>query len=225
MKWIYAFIVGALFVSQSYAQDVSVGVDVTSGYIDRVFVSGETGNVAVQPSLNVGIGDLSLNAWANAFVQNRGTLGDADEIQVSAGYSIANPVNVSIGISQDFYFRGNEDTGKVAEIYAMTGLDLPLSPSVKVTYNFANPDTASMLADRWNYDFYGTVKLAKSYEELDISLSGGVSDANGEWGLHDITVGVSIDVVLGKVTLSPNAMYVYVDRDTQHVLAGIGVKF
>ena len=216
MKKVFGFLIGVLLASQVHAQDVSLSNVVASGHVDRAAVLGELGKVAIQPNVNVAVGDLSLGAWANVFAQDRDVLRDFDEIQLSASYAVAK--NISVGISQDFTFSGQDSTQSATEITGSICLAFSLDPTITVAYNFAD-------SERWDYDVYGSVGISKSHEQVSVSASVGVSNAGGKIGLHDVTGKASLDIPLGSITLSPCVTYTFVDSDTQHFVGGVGIGF
>ena len=217
MKWI-TVLLGVLLASQIHAQDVSLSVGVSNGYVDHGQVVGESGKLAVQPSISVGIGNLSLGASGNAFLQDRDALKDNDEIELSGAYTFSKSgYNLSVGIAHDLYFVSDSDANDNAtSIVGALSLD-GFSPVLSVSRNFAD-------SERMAFDYYVSLSADADFKRLNIDVSVSVSDADG-WAFHNATGKASVDIPVGNAVLSPGVACVFVDSDTQHYVVGVGLSF
>jgi uncharacterized protein (TIGR02001 family) len=121
----------AAFASTAFAQDVSVSTSID--YVtEYVFRGTSFEDAAIQPGVEVAVGDFSVGVWASTGL-GENSLADTDEIDFYAGYgfSLTDTVSASIGATL-YHFPDASDS---VEFSAGLGFDTILSPSVTAYYD------------------------------------------------------------------------------------------
>ncbi|RKQ69569.1 uncharacterized protein (TIGR02001 family) [Litorimonas taeanensis] len=126
-----ALLASSAIAPATLAQDVSVStsIDYVTEYVFRG-VSLE--DSAIQPGIEVSVGDFSVGAWASTGLGSD-SMADTDEIDFYAGYgfSLSDTVSASVGATLYHY----PDGGDTLEFSAGVGFDTVLSPSVTAYYD------------------------------------------------------------------------------------------
>jgi len=121
----------AAFAPTAFAQDVSVStsIDYVTEYVFRG-VSLEDN--AIQPGVEVSVGDFTMGAWASTGL-GENSLADTDEIDFYVGYglSLSDTVSASLGATLYHY----PDGGDTVEFSAGLGFDTIFAPSVTAFYD------------------------------------------------------------------------------------------
>lgn len=121
----------AAFAPTAFAQDVSVStsIDYVTEYVFRGISLEDS---AIQPGVEVSVGDFTVGAWASTGL-GPDSLADTDEIDLYAGYgfSLSDVISASVGATLYHY----PDGGDTVEFSAGLGFDTVLSPSVTAFYD------------------------------------------------------------------------------------------
>lgn len=210
---------------------VSGGVDVVSRYVWRGFDLLYDNHPAVQPYLNVGLGEsgLSLGVWSSFALAKWSDYKAANEIDLSLSYDFAMSEGweLSAGatlygywFAEDFSFR---DATSPELFASLTRIDLPLSPSLSVYYDL---NLGSGL-----YATLGGSHEWKLAEKARLE-AGGLIGFNsrqyiGRTGFSDVVLYVRAPLSLGRATLVPalNVMVPLMDEvnGSTEFWAGISV--
>lgn len=137
-----SFGIAAFAPMVAQAQDISVStsVDLVSEY---VFRGTSLAEAAVQPGVEVAVGDFTAGAWfSTGFGET--SIAAGDEVDLYASYSLAliDGVSTDIGITYYHYPQGGglfeTDNGNAGsyEIFGSLGFDTVLAPSVTAYYDF-----------------------------------------------------------------------------------------
>jgi uncharacterized protein (TIGR02001 family) len=206
-----------LFVSPIARAQLGFQADATlvSRYIWRGFDTIEDDRPAIQPSVTFTLGQSGvwLNLWSAV------ALADTDfvELDLIAGYDrvLSDEITLSAGLgyftfpSMPHYPDKNSTS---PEVYAgITASSLPLTPSVTLYYDFNVGD-----------GLYATLSLSRDVpvksKTIHFSVLAGYTrqyqDFGVDPGFSDICLGVSTDISLKRVNLSPSLNYVIVPNDT-----------
>jgi len=126
----------------AFAGDVSVStsVDVVSDYVFRGVSLADT---AIQPGVEVSLGDFTAGAWFSTGIGNTSALA-GDELDLYASYSLplSDTISTDVGITYYHYpqggslFETNGGNAGTYEVFASLGFDTVLAPSVSAYYDF-----------------------------------------------------------------------------------------
>ena len=201
---------------------VSVDVPVLSAYVWRGMVLND--EAVLQPGLTGGIGGFSVNAWSSMdLTDNQGTTGDFDEMDWTVSYSqTLGKFELGAGLV-DYTFPNSTVTAEAEdgtetvsalpstkEFFASVGVDVLLSPSLTVYYDFDEVD-----------DFYAVASIGHSFElmdkvglDLSAALGYGGSDYNTFYfgyedaALNDLVLGAALPIALTEnVSQTPSISY------------------
>ncbi len=119
---------------------VSTSIDLVSDYVFRGISLADT---AIQPGVEVSIGDFTVGAWASTGLGDTSILA-GDELDLYAGYSfgLSETISADVGITYYHYPQGgglfatNGGGAGTYEVYAGLGFDTALAPSVTGYYDF-----------------------------------------------------------------------------------------
>ena len=206
-----------LFLSPIAGAQLGFQADATfvSRYIWRGFDTIADDRPAIQPSVTFTFGQSGvwLNLWSAV------ALADTDfvELDLIAGYDrvLSDKINLSAGLGYFTFPRMPHYPDKNStspEVYTgITAGSLPLSPSVTLYYDFNVGD-----------GLYATLSLSRDVpvksKTIHISVLAGYTrqyqDFDVDPGFSDICLGVSTDIPLGRINLSPSLNYVIVPNDT-----------
>lgn len=124
------------------ADDVSVTatIDYTTDYVFRGVSLAES---AIQPGVEVAIGDFYVGSWFSAgFGETSQFFGDEVDIYAGYGLSLSDTLGLDVGLTYYHYPQGGDflstDDGNAGsyEVYGGLSLDTVLSPSVYAYYDF-----------------------------------------------------------------------------------------
>lgn len=121
----------AAFAPTAFAQDVSVSTSID--YVtEYVFRGTSFEDAAIQPGVEVAVGDFSVGVWASTGL-GENSLADTDEIDFYAGYgfSLSDTVSASVGATL-YHFPDAADS---VEFSVGLGFDTVLSPSLTAYYD------------------------------------------------------------------------------------------
>ncbi|MDT8376952.1 MAG: TorF family putative porin [Mariprofundaceae bacterium] len=231
-----------LTVSAAKADDVAISGDI-GAYTQYVWrgVEQTVNSTAVQGDLGVSMGNVSAGVWfSNSYpaaapqyagkdvvefdwtVDYSGSFGDT-----GLGYSVG-------GIAYTYLY---DSASNFPELYAGLSFDSMLSPSLTAYYTVSDSQSKAYLAgDLW-------IDLGVSGSVADFDLSGTISYANWKkdavnrplgavdtWksGLSLATIGVSKDVDVAGVTMTPSLTFTYPlakkQADGNRYIYGVSVK-
>lgn len=214
MVWVLAatgLTVGATATAWADGPEVGADIGIYSQYVWRGAT--QTGNnPAVQGDVSVSMDGVSLSAWfSNAYGVStvNGANGQAEEFDWTVDYSgSAGAIGYSVGaIYYTYMYDGHSN---FAEAYLGGSYDGPLAPSLTVYYTLTSVDSGTYESgDIWvdlgvsqsvdGYDLSGTLSFVNWAS--DASRTG----ANfGKDGLSVLALGVSKDVDLSGVTMTPS---------------------
>lgn len=233
MKKIALLLVLAAITLLPLPGSVSGGVDVVSRYVWRGFDLLYDNRPAVQPYLNVDLGNsgFSLGIWSSFALARWSEYRAANEIDLTLSYDFAMSEGweLSAGVtlygywfSEDFRYR---DATSPELFASLTRTDLPFSPCLSVYYdlNLGSGLYASLGGSReW--------KLAQK-ARLEAGGSVGFNSRQyiGRTGFSDITMYAKAPISLGRVTLAPslNVMVPLMDEvnDSAEFWVGVSVAF
>ncbi|MDZ4197791.1 MAG: TorF family putative porin [Kiritimatiellia bacterium] len=166
-----------LLAQGARAADASVDVGVFSKYVWRGQVLNE--DPVVQTALSVDAGNgLSFQVWANLDLTDIHATEDSNpkneftEIDLIVSYALPleGPVGVALSFTEYTFPAGGESTREAA--VAIT-TDLPLSPSLTLTYDFGAVD-----------GFYASLGVEQSFDLTDpltLTLAASVGAANSDY--------------------------------------------
>jgi len=232
---------------------LGVSLDYSSLYIWRGAVM--TDESAFQPSATLSAGNLSVSIWGNMDLGDStrdglhsggsGDSGNFTEIDYTIDWSAPVPgvegLGYSLGaIRYDFpQFAGNVHT---AEFYGGLNLDVLLSPSVAVCYDF-DAVNSTYISFGIGHSFDGLIPV-EGFSTVDVSASlgwGSGSYNDTYWTpavgraddmLNDLAINVGIPVELAGWTITPSVSYVSLmdndlrktnlyDNKSDYVFAGV----
>jgi len=132
----------AISVPVTAAAGDNVSLTVTTDYVsDYVFRGFSLADSAIQPGVELGLGDFYAGAWVSTGIGDT-SFAALDELDVYAGYgfSLSDTVSADLGVTYYHYpdLPGSflsEDNGTY-EVYAGLSLDSLLSPSAYIYYDF-----------------------------------------------------------------------------------------
>jgi uncharacterized protein (TIGR02001 family) len=173
------------------AQDVSVStsIDLVSDYVFRGVSLADT---AIQPGVEVAVGDFTVGAWySTGFGQTSIAALDELDLYASYGFALSDTISASVGATYYHYPQGGSlfetDSGNAGtyEVSAGLALDIILSPSVTAYYDFTLE----------GFTLEGGVGHSISTGDktsLDLGLTAGLVDGDGiswEYGTASASVG------------------------------------
>lgn len=178
----------------AYAGDdisISTSVDLVSDYVFRGVSLADT---AIQPGVEMAIGDFSAGAWfSTGFGDTSILAGDELDLYMSYGFSVSETISASVGATYYHYPQGgslfstNNGGSGSYEVSAGLGFDVPLSPSITAYYDFTfenftlegGLEHSFPMSDKTSLDFGLTAGLVDgdgfSYEYAQASASVGYS--------------------------------------------------
>ena len=201
-------------------KNASFQVDLTSRFIWRGFDLLPDNNSALQPSLTFDLGDsgFSLNVWASFALTDRGIYKYWDEIDLTLTYALKTPENLSLVLGFTNYgywfaesFKFKDHTTQ--EFFVEVGLPkVLLSPKLTAFYDVNLGDGLYVQLSAVH-----PVPLAGNIG-LDLSAKLGYNAGQflpegADTGFSDLTIGASLPLKVGTVTLSPFANYTFVFLD------------
>ena len=223
-----AVVLCGLSAINSYAQlTVTGGTEVVSQYVWRGYalVDGST----LQPFLDINWEDkgLSLSLWGSAAMARRDQYQGVDEFDIMLNYAIPAGAHLEVNAGVIFYTFPGQESFTFAEqtspeFYVQVAPHLPFSPEVFLAYD-AN----------LGGDFYASVGVGQGFSMAGQAFSLGVAAGynNGQFdatsGLSHLDVALSTEIVLGRVSFSPRAVYVRSFENTENrgnrVYFGVGL--
>jgi len=201
-------------------KSITFQADVTSRYIWRGFDLLPDNNSALQPSLTFDLGDsrFSLNIWASFALTDRDIFKYYDEIDVTLTYAFKTSGNLSLvaGFTNYGWWFADEFKFKdhtTQEFFLELGFPKTLfSPQVTMFYDVN-------LGDGMYVQFAGGHELIVG-PGLNLNLSAALGYNGGmflpEWadkGFSDLTIGASLPLKVGQITISPFINYTFVFLD------------
>ena len=201
---------------------VSVAFDTTwaGKYVWRGIVVTE--DPVFQPSVEVGIGDLTLNVWANLDTTDVNDSDDqANEIDYTLDYSVFSWKGLTASLGAIHYAFPQAHALDTTEAYLALDADVPASPTLTVYQDLDEHDGQ-----------YMTLGFSHTFEDVwiaspDVAMSVELS-AQFAWGSRrhnafyygagsgwaDTVVGVALPLAIGEnVTLTPYANYMWILDD------------
>ena len=202
------------------AKNLSFQVDVTSRYIWRGFDLISDNNPAIQPSLTFDFGEsrFSLDIWGSFALNERGIYKYADEIQLTMIYTFKIHENFSLvlGFINYGYFFAKSFTfedNTTQEFFVELGFPkVPFSPTLTAFYDIN-------LGDGLYVKLTGGHSLPLKGElNLDLAATLGYNAGmflpeGADTGFSDLTIGASLPIKIGGLTLSPFVNYTFVFLD------------
>jgi hypothetical protein len=197
----------------------SFQVDVTSRFIWRGFDLLPDNNSALQPSLTFDLGDsgFSLNIWASFALTDRDIYKYWDEIDLTLTYALKTPEALSLVLgftnygywfARNFEFKDNT----TQEFFVELGFPkVPLSPTLTAFYDIN-------LGDGLYVQLTGGHAVPLGGLTLDLAAALGYNAGmflpeGADTGFSDLTIGASLPIKLGGLTLSPFVNYTFVFLD------------
>ena len=124
------------------AQDVSVSTSID--YVtDYVFRGVSLADTAIQPGVEVAVGDFTVGAWFSTGVGDTSILaGDEVDLYASYSFALSDTISTDVGITYYHYPQGgslfstNDGGSGTYEVFASLGFDTALAPSVSAYYDF-----------------------------------------------------------------------------------------
>ena len=223
-----AMMLCGLSALDSYAQlTVTGGTEVVSQYVWRGYalVDGST----LQPFLDIAWEDkgLSLSLWGSAALARRDQYQGVDEFDLTLNYAVSAGAHFDVNAGVIVYTFPGQESFTISEqtspeFYVQVTPHLPLSPELFLAYD-AN----------LGGDFYASVGVGQGFALAGQAFSLGVAAGynNGQFdatsGLSHFDVALSADIALGRVSLSPRAVYVRSFENTENqgnrVYVGVGL--
>ena len=195
-------------------------VDFTSRFIWRGFDLLPDNNSALQPSLTYDFGDsgFSLNVFTSFALTDRDIYKYADEIDLTLTYALKTQESLSLVLgftnygwwfAHDFTFEDNT----TQEFFVELGFPkVPFSPKLTAFYDIN-------LGDGLYVQLEGGHSLPLRGElNLDLAATLGYNAGlylpeGQDTGFSDLTIGASLPIKLGSLTLSPFVNYTFVFLD------------
>jgi len=130
----------AAMPAQAGDVSVSTSIDFVSGYVFRGVSLADT---AIQPGVEVAVGDFAVGVWYSTGVGDTSVLAlDEVDLYASYGLSLSDTISASVGVTYYHYPQGGglfETLGGAAgtyEVSAGLAFDTMLSPEVTAYYDF-----------------------------------------------------------------------------------------
>ena len=203
-----------MILAATAAAQFSFQIDTMSRYIWRGFDLFPPNNAAFQPSATYVFGEsgFSANIWTSFALGNRQVLKYDDEIDLTLTYAFKLPEDyaLSVGlIHYGWYFdRGfSFKRSTTQEFFVTAGLPKAfLQPTLSIYYDVT-----------LGTGLYASLKVGQSLplcESLDLSLSACLGYNSRQWidtsGLSDLTVGATLPIKVGALTIAPLVNYTFV---------------
>ena len=137
-----SLMIAATTAMPAYSQDVSVStsIDLVSDYVFRGVSLADT---AIQPGVEVAVGDFTVGAWFSTGVGETSILaGDEVDLYASYSFALSDTISTDVGITYYHYPQGgslfstNDGGSGTYEVFASVGFDTTLAPSVSAYYDF-----------------------------------------------------------------------------------------
>jgi len=137
-----SLIIAATAPMAAHAGDLSVSTSVD--YVtDYVFRGVSLADSAIQPGVEVAVGDFTVGAWFSTGVGETSILaGDEVDLYASYSFALSDLVSTDVGVTYYHYPQGgslfstNDGGSGTYEVFASLGFDTALSPSVSAYYDF-----------------------------------------------------------------------------------------
>ncbi len=211
-------VLAALLPAVPAAAQWSFQVDTMSRYVWRGFDLYAPNHPALQPSLTYEFGDsgFSANVWTSFALGGRAAYKYDDEIDLTLAYAVPTSENVSLSVGlihYGWYFdRGFRfKTGTTQELFVTAGLpEAFLQPALSVYYDL-----------NLGSGLYASLKIGRSIPlsgRLALGLSAALGYNARQWietsGLSDLTLGASLPIEAGGLTIVPlvNWTIVFLDE-------------
>lgn len=182
---------------------VTVGADFFSQYVSRGEVVMD--RAAAQPWASVELtgSGLSLELWSSFAADEREITDAADEINVIASYGGSfvpdGPLGYAIGYVQYAWPNALAEEKHSEEAFAGLSFDHLVAPALTVYRDFGLVDGT-----------YVEAALAPTFElphptvgSVSVSASLGMSDIGQDFGFQDFTLGASLGLSVGWMSISP----------------------
>jgi hypothetical protein len=219
-KHLVLFVLIVLLSTQLVGKSFSFQLDLTSRFIWRGFDLLPDNNSALQPSLAYDFGDsgFSLNVFTSFALTDREIYKYSDEIDLTLTYALKTQESLSLVLGftnygwwfdDDFTFENNT----TQEFFVELGFPkVPFSPTLTAFYDIN-------LGDGLYVKLAGGHSLPLSGElNLDLAATLGYNAGmflpeGADTGFSDLTIGASLPLKLGGLTLSPFVNYTFVFLD------------
>ena len=174
----------ALAATPAFAQDapdnvsVTVAVDYVTEYVFRGTTLAES---AVQPSVEVGLGDFYVGGWFSTAIGETSVFaGDEFDLYAGYGFELSDVISADVGLTYYHYPQGpggflDSDSGGADgtyEVYGGLALDTVASPSVYAYYDL-DLDAFTLEGGLGH-----SIELAER-TGLDLGLTAGLVDGDG----------------------------------------------
>lgn len=181
------------YVAQAGDVSATATIDVVSDYVFRGVSLAET---AVQPGVEVAVGDFYAGGWFSTGFGDTSVFA-ADELDLYAGYGIglSDTLSADVGVTYYHYPQGgslfstNDGASGSYEVFGGLALDTVLSPNVYGYYDFTL-ETFTIIGDVSH-----SVPLGEKLS-LDLGLTAGLVDgqdgAGYEYGQASASLGYAI---------------------------------
>lgn len=186
-------IVGTVpMAAQAGDVSISTSIDYVSDYVFRGVSLAEQ---AIQPGVEISVGDFTVGGWFSTGVGEASALAlDEFDLYASYGFSFSDTINASIGGTYYHYPQGGsffETDGGVAgsyEVNAGLSLNTALSPSATAYYDFTLE--AFTLEGGIGHSFATTDKSTLDLG-LNLGLVSAQNDVSWEYGTASASLGYS----------------------------------
>ena len=216
-KRLALFVLIVLLALPMIGKNLSVQVDFTSRFIWRGFDLLPDNNSAIQPSLTYDFGDsgFSLNIFSSFALTDRDEYKYWDEIDLTLTYALKTPKSISFVLgftnygwffAKDFKFEDHT----TQEFFVELGFPkVPFSPTLMAVYDInvysglyvqLSGGHSVPIGEGLNLDLTATLGYNGGFHPLD----------DADTGFSDLTIGGSIPIKLGSITLSPFLNYTFV---------------
>lgn len=219
-KQLFLFVLIVFLSLPLIGKAFSFQVDITSRFIWRGFDLLPDNNSALQPSLTFDLGDsgFSLNVFASFALTDRDIYKYWDEIDLTLTYALKTQETLSLVLgftnygywfARNFEFKNNT----TQEFFVELGFPkVPLSPTLTAFYDINLGDGLYVqLTGGHTLSLGGGLNL-----DLAATLGYNAGMFLPEWadtGFSDLTIGASLPLKLGGLTLSPFVNYTFVFLD------------
>lgn len=136
-----SLLVAATATMPAHAGEVSVSTSID--YVtDYVFRGVSLADSAIQPGVEVAVGDFTVGAWVSTGVGDTSILaGDEVDLYASYSFALSDTISTDVGITYYHYPQGgglfstNGGGSGTYEVFASVGFDTMLAPSASVYYD------------------------------------------------------------------------------------------
>jgi len=204
----------------------SLGFDISADFFSKYIWRGQvlTDDPVFQGGASATYGGLSAGIWGNLDLTSaNGESGEFTEVDYFGEYAFEIPGIDGVGFAVGFvnyHFPGV--TGDTSEIYWSAGIDMPLKPSVSVSYDIDEID-GIYTSFAIGHDFGTILEVAENMPvAMEFGASLGIGDEdynNGYWGtddsgLNDLALSLAFPMEIGGWSVTPSVNYVtLVDSD------------